>query len=161
MNPLNPALYEPILQENELDYKFLTKDGIWYDVAVDYDMASYFPGKSFANNAINIAMGPEEGSSPSPQRDPDIAVAMEKIMTLCLNKKPDGVFVYTCSLKDGQEAARGRVFDNMFALSNRNSIYKRQKFKNKKRRLYGSLLYKEGNPAEPDIVLAAQELAQY
>lgn len=147
-----------LLEANGLDYQFVTDDNITYFVFIDDDLATMFPGASFAHDAVQLVLKPAPGSKLPIGTDPRISATMAAILEDFLERRPLSVVAYACSYADNQEAARARKFINMFTSGNTQGKYKQVTYK--KGRNQGAFIYKDGHPADPDILKEAIKLSK-
>lgn len=151
------ASYQLALQPNGIDYQFKTDNSIVYNVFIDNDLSTYFPGTAFADDAVQIILEPEPNSIVPPGTDERIAATLIKLFKQYLENHPNAVLSYACSQDDEQEAARGKKFSKIFAAGNTQKIYKQIIFQ--KGRNQGAFIYKTGHTAELDIIKIAARMS--
>jgi hypothetical protein len=158
MNPQLIQGYQVYPQAHEGEYNFIAADNVVYD-AYFIDASEFFPGNSFASDATMFNLEPAGGGAPPSGLDPLIGPTVADILARHFAKNPNRVIAYICATDDAKERLRVRKFDAMFDKQNNiNKLYKKINIHDTQRDIYGAVIYSINNPAEVEILKAAERL---
>ncbi len=152
LNSLNP--YE-IIEENELDYSFRTKDGIIYRA---YFLSASHLHHNFTD-AYSFSIEPV-GDTEETKHPMDVRISMTIASILKeFFRKNENSMLMVCDNIDGREEKRRNLFERWYAIYNNQSIIKLDaSLENEDYRLYVSIFINRKNPKKEELIQAFNEL---
>ena len=128
-------------------YLFDTQYGVVYKIGLTDDSA-YIAESSFRGFALSLSITVLSGQSA--QKDPVVEQTVVSAILLTFNELPDVVINYICSLDDGQEMVRNRLFHWWYLKTGQERFIKLD-FEDQKGRVHASALFRRDHPAENEI----------
>jgi hypothetical protein len=146
-----------MIEENELDYSFYTKDGIMYRA---YFLSAAHLHNSFLD-AYSFSIEPvgEEGNTKHPI-DVRISITIASILRDFFRKNENSMLM-VCDNIDGKEEKRKKLFERWYHIYNNHSLIKLDaSLENEDYRLFVSMFINRNNPKREILIRAFNELVR-